>query len=365
MVELYKERFMNILQSVFFSRIAILVFFIISVALGLYWYEEAYITTIVGFHDSRVFSGESRLSNQIFTGTVLRGEFTALHNNLGTVRFRFTTFGRLNEDTIQFRLKEKGKSEWDVINSYTTNAFVNGGMYPFGFPVIPHSKGKIYQFEIHSEKGSAGNAVGISTEYNPMATQYIYSREFLVHNTKDLRNFVAEKIDSLKSDASFQLYILLFIIPTIFWVSIGVFRSSGIKFTIGVLSSLYMHIVFFYLPVAMNTNIILFIVFSDIFIFASSVYPFILDCIFRMMGVKVNAESLLSAYSFSLAIIFTLLIPINLYLDLEIAASRVAIGALYLTIFGLMTSVRSVFISSRFNPGGRKKRIGNKNRTTL
>ncbi len=359
MVEIYKEKFMNILKSVFFSRVAIFVFFIVSVTLGLYWYEEAYITTIAEFHDASVFSGDSKDSAQLIAGTVLRGEFIALHDNLGTVRFRFTTFGRLNEDSIQFRMKEKGKSEWDVINSYTTNAFVNGGMYPFGFPIVPNSKGKTYQFEIRSQKGSVGNAVGISTEYNPMATQYIYSREFLMGNIADFRNFIAEKIDSLLADASFQLYILIFIIPTIFWVSIGILHSQGIKFIIGLLSSLYMHIVFFYLPVAMNTNIILFIVFSDIFIFASSVNPFILDRIFRKMGVKISAESLLSAYSFSLAIIFTLLIPINLYLDLEIAASRVAIGALYLTIFGLITSARSVFIPSRTIPARTKMKPSN------
>lgn len=335
---------MKLHNSVFLSRVGMFIFFMLSVLLGLFWYEEAYVTTIVSFHDANILSETTAPIRALVSGSPLKGSVKALHNNFGTIRFRFTTYGRLNEDTIHFRLREKGMTDWMVSNSHRTNIFSNGGMYPIGFPVLADSKGKTYEFELESETGTRQNSVGILTTYHPVASQYIYTRESLSGKPGDLIQFAIEKVQSLASDASFQIYILLFIIPTIFWISLVYWHSMTAKFIIGVFSSLYMHIVFFYLPVSMNNNIILFIVFSDIYIFANSAYPLIVERVHNVLKVKMSVDELLSVYAFLLAIIFTLLIPVNLMLNLEIAASRVSVGAMYLTIFGIFALLRAVFL---------------------
>ncbi len=354
---------MTLIKSVFLKRVGMFIFFLASILLGLFWYEEAYVTTIVSFHDASILSKTSSAELVLMSGSPLRGSITAVHNNLGTFRFRFTTYGRLNEDTIHFRLREKGTTDWTVRNSHRTNVFSNGGMYPIGFPVIADSKGKEYEFELESETGTEQNSVGILTEFHPVASQYIYTRESLSRHPGDLMRFVVEKVQSLSDDASFQIYILLFIIPTIFWISIDFWQKMTAKLIIGLFSSLYMHIVFFYLPVSMNTNIILFIVFSDIYIFAKSAYPYISERVHNVLKVNMSVDELLSVYAFLLAIIFTLLIPVNLMLNLEIAASRVSIGAIYLTIFGLFALIKAVFFQKdqTYHPrrSSKKNRSGN------
>ena len=332
--------------SGFMSYVGIAIFFLISIFLGMYWYDEAaYITTITQFHDYSVLEDTSK--TRLLRGEYIRGEFMATHHNLGTLRFRFRTFGRLNEDTLQFRLREKGTESWIVTNEYNTSVFINGGMYPFGFPVISNSKGRVYEFEVFSTKGTNANSVSLMSEYRPIASQYIYTRESLMNDKVILRQFVKEKLSSLMHDSAFLFYIGMFVIPSIYLLLVRQKFSLELIFLFGIASSIYLHMIFFYLPVAINSNCLLFILCCDIYICMSSFYPYLSSRMNSLLQWNIDIFQILMRYSFFLAAFFALLIPINLYMNLEIAASRAAIGSMYLLIVGVSISWYLLFFQKR------------------
>lgn len=81
---------------------------------------------------------------------VFYGEFQSKDNNLGLIVLALnphhipdTTRGE-----VIFRFKEKGKAAWDVQKGYDLGLFDSQSDFSFGFPIIPYSKNKRYQFEL-------------------------------------------------------------------------------------------------------------------------------------------------------------------------------------------------------------------------
>ena len=58
---------------------------------------------------------------EMLKGDYVYGEFYSQYPNLGTVRVRFNTFGRINDDELIFRIKEKSSPGWYYENKYKTD----------------------------------------------------------------------------------------------------------------------------------------------------------------------------------------------------------------------------------------------------
>jgi hypothetical protein len=163
--------------------------------------------------------------NKLLKGDEIAGQFKAVENNLGIVSVKFQTFIRppyLSEDTLVFRIKEKGKSSWFSVNKYRDGLMYDAEPFPFGFPKIADSKGKTYQFEIQSLNGDINNSIALSDRGQNLFSKYQVSKTLLLHNKKEFGIFIVKKFISamLTTDVRFSSFIYL--LPFLFyllWIS--------------------------------------------------------------------------------------------------------------------------------------------------
>lgn len=160
--------------------------------------------------------------DKLLKGEKLAGEFTAKDNNLGIVALRFKSFQRVpykDEDSLRFRIKEKGASTWYYQNTYRSGFTYDMPFLPFGFPVIPDSKGKTYVFELESLKGNWENGVALSTRQPFLVSKYQEDKAVLLSNKLKLVEFGFKKfvnsfrtIDILYSSFIFALPFIFFML---------------------------------------------------------------------------------------------------------------------------------------------------------
>lgn len=165
--------------------------------------------------------------SKLLKGDKVSGTFQAAENNLGIVSVRFNTFIRppyKNEDNLVFRIKEVGSHNWYYQNIYRVGLIYDVPLFPFGFPKISDSQGKIYYFEVESLKGNASNSVALSDRGQILFSRYQADKRVLLHDKKELMIFAFKKFSSaiLTTDVKFSSFIYL--LPLLFyllWISPG------------------------------------------------------------------------------------------------------------------------------------------------
>ena len=272
-------------------------------------------------------------------GKTLYFAITAKHNNLGVLKLRPKTYNRINYDTIYFRLREKGKDTWEINNSYVVDRFEDKLFYPFGFPIIPNSKGRIYEIEITSEKGTPTDSVGFYGGYNSIATQYIYSRETIEINNKLLTSFLYEKLSSLMNDLYFILFYVIFLIPIILYVLTKYIKNDFLFYFIEIVIFLYMLFVYIFIPMAMDSSVIIYILTIGFFIFVSHLFHFF--------------EKYFSIYRFSpswlygLSAMLVVYLLINIGFNKVLESTRIALAIFYTTLLALALSFFELVVKQK------------------
>src|SRR3989344_3438303 len=158
----------------------ILILFAGGLILSLLCLSETNITSMLDYHDKNVYA--AHVTGPLVANQIIHGEFRATSDNLGMVKLRVRTYNRINTTHIRFQLREKGTTKWLVSNQYTVDRFPDGLLYPFGFPVITHSKGKTYEFTLESLDGTTDNTIGIEDGYHDVATQYVFHKSEIFSN---------------------------------------------------------------------------------------------------------------------------------------------------------------------------------------
>jgi hypothetical protein len=271
--------------------------------------DETGVTSLLSYHDGNVF--HSYTTGPIASGQDVVGEFRATDDNLAMVKLRIRTFNRLNTTHVRFLFREKGKSDWQVSNSYTVDRFPDGLLYPFGFSAIPDSRGKIYEFMINSPDGTSDNAIGISRGFHDVASQYVYQKNQLTKDMQLLQTFLAAKIRNF-FDPYCLLYVSMFIVPA----AALVLRRFGLGLT------LFMALVYTYLPISTHSNTILFVAATLLFV---SLYSHI-------------SSSLLYWIAFA----WSFQIPLTLLCAAGLAAHRVATLLFFLVFASVIISVKEL-----------------------
>lgn len=151
-------------------------------------------------------------NKDLYQNDKIIGEFTAKHNNLGIISVNFNTHWNINTDYLQFRIKEKDQNNWYYINKYKVDQFQNNQYFPFGFPEISNSKGKIYQIEIESLYGTPTNSV--TPNQKPFLSKYSFSRNYLLQNKNQVVPFLCNKFESFFRHINFSEYIFIIIFTT-------------------------------------------------------------------------------------------------------------------------------------------------------
>lgn len=135
---------------------------------------------------------------KLLKGESVKFEFTAVADNLGTVEISINNYSRINTDKLDFKLKDKSSSSWVYQGLYETSMMDAGQPFPFGFPIIPNSKGRTYQIELKSLQGSEGNFVGINSSISKFfKAKYFYSKEYFKQNPVALLAFFLLKFNEI------------------------------------------------------------------------------------------------------------------------------------------------------------------------
>jgi hypothetical protein len=119
-------------------------------------------------------------TGHLLVGNKITGTFKSNFNNLGTVRLRFTTHYRLNEDWVIFRIKNINDNNWYYEGKYKSDQFQPSQLFPFGFPPITNSAGNIYYFEVESNSGTPDNSVSINMQYPIAEADYSFDKHHLL-----------------------------------------------------------------------------------------------------------------------------------------------------------------------------------------
>lgn len=307
--------------------------FLGGTALAFYFYKEAYIT-VIQVHNENILS-QVFLSTPLIQGAVLRTELVASYDNLGAVQLRINTFNRINYNTIHFRLREKGTTNWLVSNVYVVDVFPNKLLYSFGFPAIADSGGRTYEVELSSENGTPAQSIGFYGGYHEAATLYVFPLETLLQDKQRMSVFVTAKLYSLVTDPYFLVYYGIFLVPTILYFSLSYIRPKRLLWITEISLFAYMIIVYIFLPVLIHLDAMLYIFIVGMAVFSIHVFR-----IFYPSAVLPKYFS--SAYICSVAIVLVGVLLLYIVLGRELEAERTAVGIFYITLSALIVMVREL-----------------------
>jgi len=161
-------------------------------------------------------------------GDIAAAVITADDNNFGIVAVKFDTHDRVNDDVLEFRIKEEKASDWYYVNEYKTDQFQDEQFFPFGFPKIKDSIGKNYLFEIESLYGDSQNAVSLSTKGKVIESRYQFSMDELGTNKVLLARFITKKLLRALNSLSFWISSLIYLVPFFIYIAY-VFKEDEFK----------------------------------------------------------------------------------------------------------------------------------------
>jgi len=215
------------------KKLGIVIFLIlIGIIIGLAGYQDSFITSL-SVTQSLPYVQKSI---PVLPSVPYNGEFVASYDRLGIVKIRIGTQGRINTNTLVFRLREKGQKTWLVENNYITDRFIDGERYPFGFPIISDSKGKTYEYELTTTDGSRDNTVLIIPGTYSLQTDYIYSKAIILNNRQTTLWFLKEKLKELYGTVPRVGYWMLSLLPVLFITPVYIIAGILMIFLFGLLS---------------------------------------------------------------------------------------------------------------------------------
>ena len=159
------------------------------------------------------FEGAKKPGRPLLKNEKTSAKFSATENNIGVVLVRFVKFGR-GSDTLMFRIKREGDTEWYYENKYFGELFQHNEYYPFGFPPISSSKNKSYLVEVESLFGQSQNGVAVSQDKPQTAFVYSYSSEEL-KDPKAFLSFVPKKSVYVLNNIDYFRLVGIFVLSTL------------------------------------------------------------------------------------------------------------------------------------------------------
>lgn len=254
-------------------------------------------------HDATNFI--QKPTGELLEGQKLRGQFVASENNLGIVSIRFKQKLRTpykDEDQLIFRIKEKGAQQWHYEGKYMSGLTFDVPFLPFGFPLIPDSRWKTYEFELESTQGNKKNGVVLSERMPNLASMYQISRAELLNDKPMLVMFAVKKLLSALQTIDIIFFSFVSSIPLLLYISLLVFRRNSIY-------ALYFKII-----------IILIILYDIISLQISNDYIYIITSALWVILLKIQEKS--SFYTFIFGVILITFTPILYQFDNVSAALK-------------------------------------------
>jgi hypothetical protein len=268
--------------------------------------------------------------SEIYKEQKINGEFKARENNLGIVSVRFSTFKRINDDILIFRIKEKGENKWFYENRHKVDQFQPDDYFTFGFPIISDSEGRIYEFQLESTIGEPKNAVAISNIHPIFVTKYQFGKKMLLADMDLLKKHLYKKYLNTFYNLEFFISSIIYLFPFLFYV-LWLYPIKPYVSKYGVNAWIERRYSHFNLFLLLIVNIILLNIFFVQQL--SSVFAtLILVGIWIMFSIKYKLDS---SVTFMLSLLYLLICPILFYFNNEPAAERSIVWMYYFFIIGL------------------------------
>ena len=167
----------------------------------------------------------------LYQNTTAQGSFKATHNHLGIIGVKFDTHQRINDDYLQFRIREKGQQNWLYTSKYKVDQFQNNKYFPFGFPKIENSQDRVYEIEIKSLSGKDHNYLTLSPFSDDFIIKYNFTKKYLQDNKNEIPYFLICKLFSFTKHISLSSWAIIFFSPAILFIFLGTkFGKSFIKY---------------------------------------------------------------------------------------------------------------------------------------
>ena len=145
------------------------------------------------------------------------GEFKASSDYLGIVMVRFD-LSKANESSLIFRIKEQGNNRWDYESEHKSALYYNSQPYPFGFPVINNSQGKLYLFELELLQNNV-NVLDLLNPQKPVVViKYDFPKSALLGDKKAFLNFALSKLKNNIGTLKFWRFSMLYLSPLLFYL---------------------------------------------------------------------------------------------------------------------------------------------------
>lgn len=160
-------------------------------------------------------------------------EYPSKYKKLGTIGIKFTTYNRINSDTLKFRIKEVGEDSWFYEHDYKVDQFQQFEFFTFGFPILEESSGKTYKIEIESQAGVRDDAVAIMSPLDrSVIAKHVFTRQQLIENPRVLFYFIFHKLLYLGTDIDFLSNLVIYSTPLFFYLIYSLVGSSVGAFSI-------------------------------------------------------------------------------------------------------------------------------------
>jgi hypothetical protein len=265
-------------------------------------------------------------TGKLLKGDKITGQFQAQENYLGLVILRFNEYLKHDfngEDILVFRLKEKDNKNWYFVGDYRSGLLENNSLFPFGFPVIDNSKSRTYQFEIDSLKGNQTNAVEVSKNNFDLLIGYQFPKKIILSTKQATIHFLLKKFITSFTNLDFLLSSTLYLFPFILYLLI---------YFISPWREIIKRLVFFI------TALVLFLIFSDIFILRETYLGLLVVLIIGWVYCIIK-NKLDSRINFIFAAILILLWIILIQFKVNIFDNKINIWTYTFLVIGLIQSV--------------------------
>lgn len=155
---------------------------------------------------------------ELLRGDIVSGKFYSKYSDLGLVLIRFFNQDRDSNDVLVFRIKEEGEKKWYYEAQYKTDQFLPHKLFPFGFPPVTESAGKIFLFEIESLSGTPGNGVMIDNQKPVFVAKSIFTKDSLLKEKIKRDYFLQNKLINFFGDRETILNIIFIFLPFTYYM---------------------------------------------------------------------------------------------------------------------------------------------------
>ena len=324
-----KNNFLNFVKYIFFPTLLALIWLLLTVLQIIS--NDGSPSVITQKYSKNYFSS---ISNEpILAGEQRIFEFIATHDNLGYVSINFDIVAKGREDYINLKIYEKELK--NIIKEETTfaGAFQGLNFYPFGFPIIPDSKGNVYAVTITSKYGTIENHVAIKDAKSIFSASYQYDKSQVLTNPQYLINFAVAKAQNSLQNNYLLFTSSVFLYPLIFYM-LWLVAENKIK-----TKSLLKNPIIAILGISVITDI--FFVdtgFDLVFLIITIIWAFVLFYLKRE-----------SAESYKAALALLILCPILQLLGQDVMVEKAAAWAFLALTVGVIINIYELRKSSSKN----------------